>query len=369
MSLSRIGGFRIAGVATCVPAAIASNADLGSRYGEVEVRKVVAMAGVRERRVADEGVTASDLCTEAAADLLDRLGWARDSITGLIFVTQSPDYFLPSGSCVIHHKLGLSDQCAAFDLGLGCSGYPYGLYLAACMLKGGGQQRILLLHGETPSKFSTPDDHATTLLFSDAGSATALETSATAPDSFFALHTDGAGAEQLIIRGGAFRDRHPQDPRHQYLQMDGAAIFNFTVKRVPALIHDTLNFAGLAAGDIDSFLFHQSNRFIMKHIAHKCGLPEARVPLILEHFGNSGGPSVPLVLTQSLAQSLAAHTGDRLRVMMLGYGVGLSWGAALMELDREMLVMHRDYSGAPAAAMVPPATAPQAAHPGTAANA
>ncbi|MEQ1517386.1 MAG: ketoacyl-ACP synthase III [Usitatibacteraceae bacterium] len=289
------------------------------------------------------GVTSVDLCFEAATALLERLDWARESITGLIFVTQSPDYFLPSSSCVLHHRLGLSDFCAAFDLGLGCSGYPYGLYLAATMLNGGGHQRILLLHGETPSKFTTVDDHATTLLFSDAGSATALETSTGAPASVFALHTDGSGAEQLIIRGGGFRDRSPLDPRHMYLQMDGAAIFNFTVKRVPALIHGTLTFAGLTVTDVDSFLFHQSNRFIMLHIANKCGLPKDRVPLILEQFGNSGGPSVPLVLTHSLAQSRADRSGASLRVMMLGYGVGLSWGAVITQLDRDVIVMHADY--------------------------
>ena len=345
MSLSRIGGFRIAGVSTCVPPHIAENADCADRYAEVEVRKVVAMAGVRQRRLADAGVTSVDLCFEAATALIDKLGWARDSITGLIFVTQSPDYFLPSSSCVLHQRLGLSDHCAAFDLGLGCSGYPYGLYLAATMLKAGGHQRILLLHGETPSKFTAADDYATTLLFSDAGSATAAEASTVASESVFALHTDGSGAEQLIIRGGGFRDRNPRDPRHLHLQMDGAAIFNFTVKRVPTLIHDTLAFAGLTVADVDSFLFHQSNRFIMRHIAKKCGLPEDRVPLILEQFGNSGGPSVPLVLTQSLAQSLAEQTTASLRVMMLGYGVGLSWGAVLTELDRDVVVMHADYVG------------------------
>lgn len=346
MSLSRIGGFRIAGVATCVPPRVADNLDAGAEFGEVEVRKVVAMAGVRQRRVTDAGVTSADLCFEAAERLLETLGWSRDSITGLIMVTQTPDYFLPSTSCVVHKWLGLSTHCAAFDLGLGCSGYPYGLYLAASMLRSGGQQRILLLHGETPSQFTSPDDHATTLLFGDAGSATALEACAGAPDAVFAQHTDGTGYEQLIIRGGGFRDRMPADPRHRFVEMDGAAIFNFTVKRVPALIRDTLAFAGLDVADVGSFLFHQSNRFIMKHIAKKCGLPEDRVPIVLEHFGNSGGASVPLVLTQSLTQSLAQRPAAKMRVMMVAYGVGLSWSSALAEIDGEMAVLHGDYQGA-----------------------
>jgi 3-oxoacyl-[acyl-carrier-protein] synthase III len=352
MSLSRIGGFKIAGIATSVPPTIAENIDCADKFGAVEVRKVMAMAGVRQRRVAHADVTAADLCFEAAATLIDKLGWAPESITGLIFVTQSPDYFLPSSSCVLHHRLGLGSDCAAFDVGLGCSGYPYGLYLAATMLRAGGHQRILVLHGETPSKFIAPDDHTTTLLFGDAGSATALESSPEAPESIFALHTDGAGSEQLIIRGGGFRDRTPANPRHMHLEMDGAAIFNFTVKRVPALIEETLEFAGLTTADIDSFAFHQSNRFIMLHIAKKCGLPEDRVPLIIEEYGNSGGPSVPLTLTQSIQHSRAARggSGAPLRVMMLAYGVGLSWGSVLTRIDSDTLIIHNDYAGVPRAA-------------------
>ena len=156
MSRHSIEGLRIAGVSTCLPSRIENNLgdDLG--FDPDEVRKVVQMAGVRERRIVDPGITAADLCFEAAESLLRELGWSRESVTGLIFVTQSPDYVLPSTSCMLHQWLGLSDECAAFDMGLGCSGYPYGLYLAAAMLKGGGHQRVLMLHGETPSRFVAP---------------------------------------------------------------------------------------------------------------------------------------------------------------------------------------------------------------------
>lgn len=340
MSRSSIEGFRIAGVSTCVPPRVADNLDPALGFDPEEVRKVVAMAGVRERRVVDDGVTSADLCFEAAEALLDRLGWARDSITGLIFVTQSPDYFLPSTSCVLHQWLGLSDECAAFDVGLGCSGYPYGLYLAAAMLRGGGQQRILMLHGETPSRFVDPSDHATTLLFSDSGSATAIESQA-GGSGHFCLHTDGSGHAGLIIRGGAFRDRHPVNPRELSLQMDGAAVFNFTIKRVPALIQAAFELSGNTVDDIDAFVFHQSNRFIMKHLMKKCGLPEARVPMTLEDTGNCGGPSVAVAMTRRLP----ALRERSLRLMLLGYGVGLSWAAAVLDLDAQALLMHGDYSG------------------------
>lgn len=341
MSFSRIDGFRIAGVSTCVPPTRIDNLDLGERYGAEDVRKVVSMAGVRHRHVVGDELTAVDLCTEAARRLMDKLGWAPESITGLIMVTQSPDHFLPSSACVVHAKLGLPVDCAAFDMGLGCSGYPYGLYIAATMLKAGGQQRILMLHGETPSRFVHPDDHATTLLFGDAGSATALEAlPADAPASepaSFGLFTDGSGADGLIIRGGAFRDRAPADPRDLCVRMDGAGIFNFTIKRVPPLVNDTLAFAALTVPDIDAYLFHQSNRFIMKHLMKKCGLSEDRVPFTIEDTGNCGGPSVAVTLTRSLAE----RERDRpLRLMLLGYGVGLSWSSAVVMLPPDAVLLH-----------------------------
>lgn len=348
MSFSRLDGFRIAGVSTCVPPAQVDNLALGDRYGAEDVRKVVSMAGVRHRRVVGDGLTAVDLCTQAARRLLDRLGWAPDTVTGLIMVTQSPDHFLPSSACLIHARLGLGIDCAAFDVGLGCSGYPYGLYIAATMLKGGGHRRILMLHGETPSRFASPDDHATALLFGDAGSATALEASPPGGEAAsFGLFTDGTGADGLIIRGGAFRDRHPADSRDLYVHMDGAAIFNFTIKRVPPLIKDTLAFAGLAVEDVDAYVFHQSNRFIMKHLAKKCGLPEDRVPSTIEDTGNCGGPSVAVTLTRTLAGRTLP-----LRLMLLGYGVGLSWASAVVQLDADAPLLHAVYepdaSGSPA---------------------
>jgi len=340
MSRSSIEGFRIAGVATCVPTKSVSNLDSDLGFDPEEVRKVVAMAGVRQRRVVADGVTAADLCFEAADDLLNRLEWPRSSVTGLIFVTQSPDYFLPSTSCMLHQWLGLDEDCAAFDMGLGCSGYPYGLYLAATMLRAGGQQRILMLHGETPSRFVSPTDQATRLLFGDAGSATALEASSQGA-GHFCLHTDGTGHAGLIIRGGAFRDREPSDPRDLSLRMDGAGIFNFTIKRVPALIQEALELAGLGVDAVDAYVFHQSNRFIMKHLMKKAGLPEARVPMTIEDMGNCGGPSVPVTMTRLLP----AERERNLTLMLLGYGVGLSWGAAVVSLEPDAPLLHADYAG------------------------
>ncbi|MFN0305851.1 MAG: 3-oxoacyl-ACP synthase III family protein [Burkholderiales bacterium] len=338
MSQTTIEGVRIAGVSTCLPSRIEDNFAAG--FDPDEVRKVVAMAGVRSRRIVDQGVTSADLCFEAAEHLLEKLGWERDSVSGLILVTQSPDYWLPSSSCMLHQWLGLSDQCAAFDIGLGCSGYPYGLYLAATMLRAGGHRRILMLHGETPSRFVAESDQATRLLFSDAGSATALELD-DGSVSHFCLHTDGTGHAGLIIRGGGFREREPADPRDLCLRMDGAGVFNFTIKRVPELIREGLALSGRSVDQIDAFIFHQSNRFIMKHLMKKAGLPEAKVPMSIEEIGNCGGPSVAVTMTRCLG---AERTVEQ-SLMLLGYGVGLSWGAAVVALDTRAVLLHTDYDG------------------------
>jgi 3-oxoacyl-[acyl-carrier-protein] synthase III len=337
MSLSCIEGVRIAGVSTCVPPRVADNLALGEQFGADEVRKVVAMAGVQHRPVVDAGVTAGDLCAQAAQDLLAALDWDPLSVSALIFVSQSPDYFLPSTSCVLHARLGLATDCASFDVGMGCSGYPYGLYIASCMLKGGGQRRVLMLNGDTPSRFVSPDDHTTGLLFSDAGSATALELSDDQSPAYFCLNTDGQGAQSLVIPGGGFRDRFPSDPRDAFVRMDGAAVFNFTLQRVPPLIAQTLAFAGRQVEQVDWYFFHQSNRFIMKHLVKKCGLPVDRVPMCIEAFGNCGGPSVALALTQGLMGRARVAA----QVMLVGYGVGLSWASGLVHLDAQTVLLHR----------------------------
>ena len=177
----------------------------------------------------------------------------------------------------------LHDGCAAFDVGLGCSGYPYAIWLAAMMLQTPGFRRALVLHGETPARFASHSDRSVALLFGDAGSATALEAADASCNGkwWFDLHTDGAGYDDLIIRGGGFRDRFPADREACYVQMNGKNIFNFTIKRVPPLIDDTLTAAGMTRDQIDYYIFHQSNRFIMRHLAKKVGLPEEKIPLTI----------------------------------------------------------------------------------------
>ena len=339
MAKCRIQGARIAGLVSAVPSLRFDNRGDTQGFSEEEVRKVVGMAGVKSRRVAGDSVCSSDLCQAAAESLLDKIGWERGSIDALVMVTQSPDYFLPSTACLLQMKLGLPDTCAAFDVGQGCSGYPYGLYLCNLMLVHGGIRRALLLHGETPARFADESDRSVSLLFGDAGSATALEM----PDPDIAepwtyvLHTDGTGYKDLIIPGGGFRERFPEDRRSHCVSMNGANIFNFTIKRVPRVIHDTLDISGLKKEDVDYYILHQSNRFIMLHLSKKMGIPEDKVPMTLRDYGNTGGPSIPL----TIALGNLFRPSDRpLTLMLVGYGVGLSWGAALVRLAPDAHLGH-----------------------------
>lgn len=330
----------IRGVTSCVPPRRFDNLTDATGFPSEEIEKVVRMAGVKTRHLAGDQICSSDLCLAAALDLLAKLAWSPESVDALIMVTQSPDYLLPSTACLLHRDLGLRDGCAAFDVGLGCSGYPYGVWLASMMLQSPGFRRALVLHGETPARFAHHGDRAVALLFGDAGSATALEAGDhLAPEQkwWFDLHTDGSGWADLVIRGGGFRDRFPSDPAAHYVHMNGANIFNFTIKRVPALIADTLRAAGLSKEEVDYFIFHQSNRFIMRHLAKKAGLPDDKIPLTIGEFGSTGGPSVPL----TIACGQLHRPPDRdLRLLLLGYGVGLSWGSALVTLPPDAILNH-----------------------------
>jgi 3-oxoacyl-[acyl-carrier-protein] synthase-3 len=343
MALIKLGGPIIKAIGTCVPSRRFNNLTDSSGFDPVEARKVVLMAGVKTRHLADDTICSSDLCFSAARNILDSLHWAPETIDGLIMVTQSPDYFLPSTACLMHQRLGLPVSCASFDVGLGCSGYPYGLWLASMMLQNRGFRRVLLLHGETPSRFSDCGDRSVALLFGDAGSATALEAPPTEDSRpwWFNLYTDGTGCRDLIIEGGGFRERFPESQRKHFVSMNGANIFSFTIKRVPALIEDTLREAGITKDAIDYYIFHQSNQFIMRHLANKVQLPEAKIPFTIGEFGSTGGPSIPLTLTRG---NLCRPKDRHLLLLLLGYGVGLSWGSAVVELGADATLSHSELS-------------------------
>ncbi|WP_197075399.1 ketoacyl-ACP synthase III [Sphingomonas sp. Ag1] len=284
------------------------------------------MTGVAHRHWVDADTTTSDLCAAAATRLMETLDWLPESVDAIVFISQTPDYRLPATATVLQAGLGLRPGIIAFDVNLGCSAYPYGLWLSMTMAATGSARRILLAVGDTSSRVVDPDDRATALLFGDAGTVTAIEFDPAAPAASFVLGSDGRGAQNLIIPQGAFRNGAPRGDHDQTrLFMDGGEIFTFTLKAVPPLVADTLALAGRSVEDHDAFLFHQANAFMIKHLAKKSKLPIDKVPINIGRYGNTSSATIPLLIADDLAERLRTAT---LNLAMFGFGVGYSWASA-----------------------------------------
>ena len=329
-------------MAAAVPGEPISVREFARPFDPAGVSKMMTTVGLDMLHRAPPGQTAGDLCERAAEHLLDRLGWERESVEGLVFVTQTPDHFLPATACILHGRLGLPVSAFAFDVGMGCSGYVYGLWLASQFAANGSARRVLLLAGDTISHLLSPGDQSVAMLFGDAGSATAIEFDPDAPPMHFALGTDGSGARDLMVPAGGFRSRVAADafercgePGAQRapadLYMDGLAVFNFTLKRIPELVNSVLESAEWPRESVDAYLFHQANAFILDKIARKLKLPPERVPSNIGRFGNTSVASIPLLLCDRLALELTRP--EPRRVVAAGFGVGLSWAGAAMTVS------------------------------------
>ena len=328
-----ISGARIAGIVSCIPTETVTNEHFRPAFGD-KVDEIAKMTGVRERRWAAKGQTTADLCSAAAARLMDRLGWTADSVDGLIFISQTPDYRLPATGCALHGRLGLRPGAIAFDVNLGCSGYPYGLWLAMMTIKSGAAKRILLAVGDTISKTVDPDDRATAMVFGDAGTVTALEASEDGAPAYFILGSDGAGENNLIIPSGGYKEAPEAAGRYEgrkldALYMDGGEIFNFTLKAVPQLIQETIAMSGSPVEAFDAFLLHQANAFMIKHLTKKARLPAEKVPINIDRFGNTSSATIPLLMTSDLAGTLSERSA---LLGLFGFGVGYSWASAAIEV-------------------------------------
>jgi len=331
---AKLGGAKIAGVVSCLPAQQVKNDYFRSRFTENSIKDVVKIIGVQARHWVNETSTTKDLCRAAGERLLASLEWSPDSVDALIFVSQTPDYRLPATACSLQAELGLPIDSICFDVNLGCSGYPYGLWLGMQMIQTGAANRVLLAVGDTISKLVDPNDRSTALLFGDAGTITALEKDGNS-EAFFIMGTDGRGAHNLIVPKGGFKDYSKEgdmrlaDRKADCLYMDGGEIFNFTLQAVPALIGQTIAASGIERDDYDAFLLHQANLFMLKHLAKKAKLQPEKVPINIETYGNTSSASIPLLITTRIADQLR---NKALQVGMFGFGVGYSWASASLRV-------------------------------------
>ena len=337
MSFLSYKSVEIRGISACVPQRIEYNKDF-NKISPEQLEKYIETVGVERRHCAihDGTVCTSDLCWKSAEKLLDDLKWNREDIGLLIFVSHTQDYKLPSTACILQNRLGLSKECMAFDVPLGCSGFVYGMGIAGSILSNGCIKKALLLVGNTQSVYASPEDKSTALLFGDAGTAVALEFNENYGEFKSHYQTDGSGYEDLIVPDGGCR--HPVNKNSFVMEefeegirrsrlhekMDGGAVFSFAYFNVPKSINKLLEFYSLSKEDVDYLLFHQANKFMCEGIRKKLKFSSDKVPYNINEYGNTSGASIPLLMVTNLQQEL--RTKD-LRFLATGFGVGLSLGS------------------------------------------
>jgi len=334
---------RIAAITTHVPERVLTNEELAAVFPTWSAEKILDKTGIRERRIAAPGETASDLAFAAAEKLFEREPGLREDIDFLIFCSQAPDYVLPTTACVLQSRMGLRTSVGAIDINLGCSGFVYGLSLAAGMIAAGAASTILLLTADTYSKYINERDKSVRTLFGDGAAATLIRAGSGANGAAvgpFLFGTDGRGARDLIVESGGFRtprcaataieqtDRSGNTRSADNLYMDGARVMSFTLREVPRMYRDLLKAAGRTAQEVDHVVLHQANRFMLDALQHKMAIPDAKFPRHFEDIGNTVSSTIPFVLAKMLDNGqMASGT----RIVLIGFGVGLSWAGAWVE--------------------------------------
>jgi 3-oxoacyl-[acyl-carrier-protein] synthase III len=332
---------RLKDIAIFFPHQVLTNNELAAIYPEWPPEKILDKTGINERRIAAENETASDLAYEAALKLFAQGQITAKDVDFIILCTQAPDYVLPTTACVLQDRLGVSRQAGALDINLGCSGFVYGLSLAKGLIETGAARCVLLLTADTYSKYIHPMDKSVRTLFGDAAAATAIVATEEASEGIgpFVFGTDGSGAKNLIVEAGMFRmprssessievtDDSGNVRTRENLYMNGADVMAFSLKEVPKAADALLLKAGRAKEDIDFFVLHQANKFMLEALRKKLKTPPEKLPILVDNCGNTVSSTIPIALFK-LRQQGRLKSGHRL--MLIGFGVGYSWAACLL---------------------------------------
>lgn len=338
MAFLEFKNVRIAGIAAGVPKRKVCNLDIKDISADYDSAAFVETTGVLERRL-DEELTTSDLCVAAAEKLISDLGWDKAEVDGLIFVSQTTDYYLPATACIVQDRLGLSKECYAEDIVLGCSGWVYGLSSIVSLMANGGIKKALLMAGDARRHVKTNDP-----LFGFAGTATALEYEEGADGFQFHFGTDGSGFDAIIIPDGGSRNQVTErsfndeliDGKHynrMQTRMKGMDVFSFGISTAPKSVKKLAERFGFDYLNADYFVFHQANMKMNNMIAKKLKLPADKVPSCMYHFGNTSSASIPL----TIVTQLKGKCEDKAKFICCGFGVGLSWGTVAFETDNVVI--------------------------------
>ena len=332
-------GFKIAGIYSTVPTKCVKSHDYDDLFGEETISKNIAMVGVEQTYHASEMQTSSDLAYVAGKRLLEKLGINPKTIGVLVFDATFLDYHEPPTSCVLHSRLGLSTDCIVFDMNLACSGYVYGLQTMCSVLQNSSAKRGLFLTGDIASKVVSPLDKSR-LLFGDGGSATLIEKSSQGDEFHFGMKTDGTRFKSIIVPAGAYRNIGAPHEREEWfdgnvrsdydLFMNGTDVFSFSMTDVPKLALEFMEKYNLSEKDFDSYIFHQPNLFILKHLIKKIKAPKDKMKISMDRYGNTSVCSIPITICDAYH-----NQSGKKKLFIYGFGVGLSWACASIEIDAE----------------------------------
>ena len=330
----------IRGISYYLPERILTNEDLTKEFPEWDVDKVYNKVGVMERHIAAQDETAGDMAEKAARRLFEEYEISPAEIDFVLLCTQSPDHFLPSTACILQHRLGIPTSAGAYDYDLGCSGCIYGMATAKGLLAAGLAKNVLLLTAETYTKYLHPQDKSNRSIFGDGAAACLISIEkGFAEIGDFVFGTDGSGAENLMVKSFGARQRNASGiestdddghvRRDDYLYMNGSAIFNFTLETVPVMVNDLLQKSGIQKTDVDYYIFHQANKYMLNTIRKVCGIEKDKFYIDLEHTGNTVSPTILIGLKDCLENG-TVHTG--MKIIACGFGVGLSYASTIISL-------------------------------------
>ena len=327
-----------------LPSGRLTNEMINAEHPEWSADKISQKTGIFSRPISDKNEFASDLAVKASNKLFEDSGTNPELIDFLLYCTQSPDYFLPTTACILQNELHLPNSAGALDFNLGCSGFVYGLGLAKSLILGGQSHKLLLITSETYSKYIHPKDKGNKTIFGDASAATIISEEPMgdfrAKIRDFAFYTDGKGYDRLIVRNGAIKNRHSGSKdefnedgsfnrNDNYLYMDGKAIFDFTSFFVPPLIEKALQKNALKREEIDLFIFHQANTFMMHTVRKRCQIPEEKFFIFIKDCGNTVSSTIPIALKEAFNQG---RIKSGMKVLLAGFGVGLSAAAGVIDI-------------------------------------
>ena len=335
-----LNNVQLKAIASWLPENRLEMTDLGSVYGDSEVASIIKATGVERARIADKDMCSSDMCQKAAEALIENEGIDKAEIDGLVFVSQTTDWILPATSISLQDRLGLSKDTVCIDIHYGCSGFVYGLFQAASWVSTGACKNVLVLSGDTTSRMMNENDKSLRMVFGDCGTAALVSVGDTSMG--FHIQSDGSGADRLIVPAGGFRlpiseetsklvwDEDKNGRTQNDLFMDGMAIFNFAITKVHKNINTLIDSMGWSKNEVSLYALHQANEFMVNYVRKKLKVDASIAPTNCKDYGNTGPATIPLLLSDVCSQP---NSYDLSKVIMCGFGVGLSWGSVAANLS------------------------------------